>query len=53
MSLKELYDELVAPSRTKLQQVAKRRKLEYTKEQLDKLYKDNTTGQLFGKAPRT
>jgi len=49
--LKELYDELVAPSRTKLQQVAKRRKLEYTKEQLDKLYKDNTTGQLFGKAP--
>ena len=37
MSIKDLYEELNFPSKTKLKQVAKKRKIEYTEEQLDGL----------------
>jgi hypothetical protein len=51
MSIKDLYEELNFPSKTKLKQVAKKRKIGYTEDELDNLYKETPVGQLFGKAP--
>ena len=48
MLLKELYEELDFPSKTKLAQAAKRRGI--STEGIDDLYKDGVR-QLFGKAP--
>lgn len=49
--LKDLYEELNFPSKTKLKQVAKKRNIEFTAAELDALYKETPVGQLFGKAP--
>ena len=47
--LKELYEELNFPSKTKLLQEAKKRGIPIAG--MDVLYKEQPVGQLFGKAP--
>ena len=47
--LKELYEELGFPSKTKLLQAAKRRGI--STEGIDDVIKEKPLGQLFGKAP--
>ena len=47
--LKEFYEELSFPSKTKLRQAAKKRGI--STEGIDALYKEKPVGQLFGKAP--
>ena len=47
--LRELYEELNYPSKTKLLQVAQKRGI--STEGIDALYKEKPVGQLFGKAP--
>ena len=47
--LKELYDELGAPSAQKLLQAAKRRGIDATAQQAKELSKGDATRQVFGK----